>query len=286
MSADRPHLSIIIVSFNTRPELEGCLASIAGAPPAMPHEIVVVDNASHDGSPEAVRARWPDVRVLAQPGNLGFARANNIGIRQTSGGLILLLNSDTLVPPGAIDALVARLQARRSAAVAGPRLTDAAGRVELSFGPMISPLGELRQKLLIGLHARRFAPVWRWVEWTTSVEHTVDWVSGAALLVHREDAEAVGLLDERYFMYTEDVDFCAALRARGREVLFTPAATITHLRGRSRATAAAAVSAAYRHSQVAFYEKHHPSWAPILRAYLRLKGAWPGADPVAGIRSD
>jgi len=286
MSVDRPHLSIIIVSFNTRPELEGCLGSIAGAPPAMPHEIVVVDNASGDGSPETVRAQWPEVRVLAQPGNLGFARANNVGMRQTSGGLILLLNSDTLVPPGAIDALVARLRARASAAVAGPRLADAAGRVELSFGPMISPLGELRQKCLMGLHARGFPPVSRWVERTTSVEHTVDWVSGAALLVHRGDAEAVGLLDERYFMYTEDVDFCAAIRARGREVLFTPAATITHLRGRSRATAPAAVDAAYRHSHVAFYEKHHPSWAPILRTYLRLKGQLPGANQVAGIRCD
>jgi len=103
----------------------------------------------------------------------------------------------------------------------------------------------------------------------------VDWVSGACLLVHRADAEAVGLLDERYFLYTEDVDFCAAIRARGRRVLFTPAAQIVHLRGRSRATAAAAMDAAYRRSHIAFYEKHHPAWAPLLRLYLRLKGQLP-----------
>ncbi len=140
---------------------------------------------------------------------------------------------------------------------------------------MISPLGELRQKTLRALYARRVAGVTGWVERETGREHFVDWVSGACLLVHRRDAEAVGLLDERYFLYTEDVDFCAAIRARGRRVLFTPASRLTHLRGRSRATAASEMQSAYRRSQIAFYEKHHPRWAPVLRAYLRLKGEEP-----------
>ena len=130
---------------------------------------------------------------------------------------------------------------------------------------MISPLGELRQKLTMALHRRGVAAVSSWVERDTRREQYVDWVSGACLLVHRADAEAVGLLDERYFLYTEDVDFCAAIRARGRRVLFTPAREIVHLRGRSRATAPAAMDAAYRRSHVAFYEKHHPGWAPLLR---------------------
>jgi GT2 family glycosyltransferase len=95
------------------------------------------------------------------------------------------------------------------------------------------------------------------------------------LLVYRTDAEAVGLLDERFFLYTEDVDFCAAIRARGRRILFTPLVQITHLRGRSRATMPDAMNLAYRRSQLAFYEKHHPRWAPVLRAYLRLKGSAP-----------
>ena len=103
----------------------------------------------------------------------------------------------------------------------------------------------------------------------------MDWVSGAVLLVYRADAEAAGLLDERYFLYTEDVDFCAAIRARGRRVLFTPEATVTHLRGRSRATVPGGMNAAYRRSHLAFYEKHHPYWAPVLRMYLRLKGQAP-----------
>jgi GT2 family glycosyltransferase len=109
------------------------------------------------------------------------------------------------------------------------------------------------------------------VEALTRQPHSPDWVSGACLLVRREDAEAVGLLDERYTMYTEDVDFCAALRARGRRVLFTPAVEIVHLRGRSAATAPAATRAAYRRSHVAFYQKHHPAWAPLLRLYHWLR---------------
>jgi GT2 family glycosyltransferase len=266
-------LTIVIVSYNARAHLENCLASIAAARPSMPYDIVVVDNASADGSVDAVRNNWPGVQLIAQDSNTGFAAANNAGIRATGGELILLLNNDTLVPPGAIDRLCGRLREVSVAGAAGPRLVDGSGRPELSFGPMISPLAELRQKLLMASYERDVRPVARWVERATRRERFVDWVSGACLLVWRRDAEAVGLLDERYFLYTEDVDFCAAIRARGRKVLFTPAAQVTHLRGRSRATVPAAANAAYRRSHLAFYEKHHPRWAPVLERYLRLKGA-------------
>jgi GT2 family glycosyltransferase len=140
---------------------------------------------------------------------------------------------------------------------------------------MISPLGELRQKLLVTLHWRGFGPVSRWVERATRRERYVDWVSGACLLVRRTTAERAGLLDERYFLYTEDVDFCAAVRELGQRVLFTPAAEIVHLRGRSRATAPRMLNLAYRRSQLAFYRKHHPRVVPLLRLYLRLKGQLP-----------
>jgi GT2 family glycosyltransferase len=270
-----PDLSIVIVSYNARADLEACLDSLAAAPPAIPHEVVVVDNASTDGSAQAAASRAPRVRLIRQDRNAGFSAGNNAGIKATAGALILLLNSDTIVPAGAIDRLVERLRASPAAAAAGPRLVDGAGRAELSFGPMISPWAELKQKAIVGLHDRGFGPVSRWVERATAREQLVDWVSGAALLVHRRDADAAGLLDERFFLYTEDVDFCAALRARGRRILFTPAAQITHLRGRSRASAPRAMHAAYRRSQIAFYEKHHPRWVPALRLYLRLKGEEP-----------
>jgi GT2 family glycosyltransferase len=268
-------LSIVIVSFNTRGDLERCLESLSDHAPTIAHEIIVVDNGSKDGSVEAVRRRWPAVRVIAHDSNAGFAVASNIGIRASTGTLALLLNSDCVVPAGAIDRLVERLGAHPGAAAAGPRLVGGDGRTELSFGRMISPWAELRQKAIGAAYARELAPAVRWVDHAASREHYVDWVSGAALLVYRADAEAVGLLDERYFLYTEDVDFCAAIRARGRKVLFTPAAAITHLRGRSRATVAGAMTAAYRRSQMAFYDKHHPYWAALLRIYLRFKGQAP-----------
>jgi GT2 family glycosyltransferase len=267
-----PALSIVIVTFNARADVARCLQSLLVAPPATPHEIVVIDNASGDGTPELVRGSGPGVRLIAQATNLGFAAANNVGIRATTAPLILLLNSDTIVPPGAVDALVARANVRPDVAVLGPRLVDADGRAELSFGRMISPFNELRQKLLVRMQAQGIGPAVRRIERETRRERTVDWVSGACLLVRRTDAEAVGLLDERYFMYLEDVDFCAAIRRRGRVVLFSPVAEIVHLRGRSRAAAPGAVEAAYRRSHIAFYEKHHPKWAPWLKAYLRLRG--------------
>jgi GT2 family glycosyltransferase len=266
-----PDLSIIIVSFNTRADLERCLASLHEAPPATPHEIIVVDNQSGDGSADAAR-HWGDVRVIETGANLGFARANNVGIRASGGTNLLLLNSDTIVPPGAVDGLVAELRRDETVAVVGPRLVDAAGRAELSFGRMIGPFNELRQKVLVRGQQRNVGAIAALVDRATNRPRFPDWVSGACLLVRRHDADAVGLLDERYFMYAEDVDFCAAIRARGRRVRFTPAVTVAHLRGRSAATARAATAAAYRQSQLAFYEKHHPRWAPLLRWYLRLRG--------------
>jgi N-acetylglucosaminyl-diphospho-decaprenol L-rhamnosyltransferase len=268
-------LSIVIVNYNAQRHLENCLDSLTSSPPSIAHEIVVVDNASIDGSVAMVRARWPGIALIEQPSNVGFAAGNNVGIRASTGALILLLNNDTIVPAGAVDALAAALLARSDVAVAGPRLVDGTGRAELSFGPMISPLNELRQKWVMKLHGRGVARVSRWVDRATRQERYVDWVSGACLLARRADAERVGLLDERYFLYTEDVDFCAAIRAHGRRVLFTPVAEVIHLRGRSRSTVPGAMQAAYRRSHLAFYDKHYPRWAPFLRLYLRLKSQLP-----------
>jgi GT2 family glycosyltransferase len=248
------------VSFNARADLERCLASLQAAPPEAAHEIVVVDNGSTDGAADAARRR-PGVRVIESGGNIGFACANNLGIRASTGANILLLNSDTIVGKGSVDRLLAELERDADVAVVGPRLVDAAGRAELSFGRMIGPLNELRQKRL----ARTSA-----VEALTRRRQYPDWVSGACLLVRRSDVLAVGGLDERFFMYTEDVDFCAAIRARGRRILFTPDVQIVHLRGRSAASAPAATREHYQRSRLAFYEKHHPRWVPLLRLYVRI----------------
>ena len=270
-----PLLSIVIVSYNARADLERCLSSLSAAPPRAPHEVIVVDNASSDGSPAAARAMG--VRVIDAGANVGFARANNIGFKATGGAHVLLLNSDTVIGsapgvPGAIDQLLLRLSQDADVAVIGPRLVDGDGRAELSFGRMIGPLNEWRQKRLVTGQARHDPRISARVEAMTRREQFVDWVSGACLLVRRADAEAVGLFDERYFMYTEDVDFCAAIRARGRRILFMPSVEVRHLRGRSAASAPGPTERAYARSRLAFYEKHHPRWAPFLRLLLLLRG--------------
>ncbi|MBI4888251.1 MAG: glycosyltransferase family 2 protein, partial [Acidobacteria bacterium] len=270
-----PRLSIIIVTYNSIGEIDACLASLARSLPPLDAETIVVDNASGDGTADAVRGRWPAVRVIDAGANTGFARATNLGIRRSSAPLLLFLNPDTEAASGAIERLVHALDSSPDAAVAGPRLLDERGRVELSFGRMIAPLAELRQKLLVRGHDRGLPVVSSYVERLTRRARAVDWVSGACLLARRSDTEAVGLFDERYFMYAEDVDFCAAIRARGRKVLFVPEAEVRHMRGRSAASRPLATEAAYRRSQLAFYEKHHPRWAPLVRAYLALRGRLP-----------
>lgn len=266
-----PSIDVIVVSFNTRDDLSSCLTSLEASRGAFPTRAVVVDNASNDGSAEAVRAGWPSATVIALDRNVGFAAANNIGIRATDSPLVLLLNSDTVVPAGALDALASRLL-DTGAAAAGPRLVDRQGRPEVSFGRMLSPMREVIQRARVRMALRHGSLARRYIARLLSRERDVDWVSGACLLVRREAATAAGLLDERFFMYEEDVDFCAALRARGGRILFTPRAEIVHLRGRSLAAGGAPSTAAYDRSHVLFYEKHAPAWAPLLRVWLRWRG--------------
>jgi GT2 family glycosyltransferase len=265
-----PTLSIIIVSYNARADLARCLASLRANPPACPHDVFVVDNASSDGSADEATAAG--VTLIALPRNVGFSAANNVGIRASHGEFLLLLNSDTLVPPGALDTLVRIAHERPDIGVIGPRLVDGQGHAELSFGEMLSPLVEWRRQRFQQRLDRGDAAARAHVEAVTRIEQSPEWVTGACLLVRRGDALAVGLLDERFFMYTEDVDFCASIRARGQRILFTPAAQVTHLRGRSAASAPNATRQAYRRSHIAFYEKHHRWLAPLVRAYHALRG--------------
>ncbi|HVW06402.1 MAG TPA: glycosyltransferase family 2 protein [Vicinamibacterales bacterium] len=264
-------VDIVIVNYNTRADLDACLESLHAASPDALGEIVVADNASTDGSVAHVRDAWPSVRVIALDRNAGFAAANNVAIRTCRSPLVLLLNSDTIVPAGAIDRLRERLEAT-GAVAAGPRLVDGDGHPEVSFGPMLSPLAELVQQRRVGRAASARPADRAKTAALVSREHVVDWVSGACLLVRRQAALDAGLLDERYFMYEEDVDFCAALRARGGTVLFTPESEVVHLRGRSVRHAGAAASPHYQRSHLAFYRKHHPFWAPVLYLWLRIRG--------------
>lgn len=265
-------IAIVIVSYNVRADLDRCLRSVAAGAAPYQTTVTVVDNQSTDGTVPWLRQAWPAVHVIDAGGNLGFARANNLGIRATSSDLVLLLNPDTEVPDGALAGLADALRADATAALAGPRLVDGDGRPELSFGPMLSPWGEFRQRRLMRAYHAGAAWAVRRVERLTRMAGPRDWVSGACLIAWRADLEAIGLLDERFFLYTEDVDLCASVRQRGRRVLFVPAVTVRHLRGRSGAAAPAATERYRRASQLAFYRKHHPAWAPLLAWWLRRRG--------------
>ncbi len=264
-------LEIVIVNFNTSDHLDACLESIHAVVPERLDRVVVVDNGSSDGSALRVRARWSRVHVVALDANIGFGAANNIALRIDGPPLVLLLNSDTRVPAGAIDTLAERLDETGSVA-AGPRLVDAEGRPELSFGEMLSPWAEVKQAMWGRLARQRNRMARRLIAERLATERTVDWVSGACLLARRDRLQAAGGFDERYFMYEEDVDLCATLRAQGGSILYTPRAEIVHLRGASVKRASGASTAAYDRSHMAFYEKHAPAWAPWLRAWQRLRG--------------
>jgi GT2 family glycosyltransferase len=258
-------VAIVIVAFNAREDLARTLESLTSAVPAVAHEIIVVDNASSDGAARMVASRFPRVRLIEAGANLGFARATNVGIRVSSSELVLLLNPDTLVPPGAIDRLAAILDDSPEVAAVGPRIVNIDGQAELSWGEMVTPFRELVQKLMPRAAAER----------RSKTARDVGWLTGACLLVRRRDAEAVGLLDERYFLYMEDVDFCQALAARGRRLRFDPSVEIVHLRGRSRPAAGGAAERAWHDSHLAYYRKHLPRWAAWLERYQRMRGLRP-----------
>jgi GT2 family glycosyltransferase len=264
-------IDVVIVSHNTASDLDACLTSLLSTPPAGLGRIFVVDNASSDGSPDLVRSRFPAVTLLALETNIGFGAANNVALRQSTAPLVLLLNSDTVVPVGAVDRLVARQQATGSAVI-GPSLVDPSGRPELSFGPMLSPFGELRQWWRMRAAGRDSPRARRRIARLLASERDVDWVSGACMLLIRQAALDAGLFDERYFMYEEDVDLCAAIRARGGRVMYTPATAIVHRRGASWRASGARPSPHYDRSHLRFYEKHRPAWAPLLRVWLRMRG--------------
>ena len=264
-----PSVDVIIVSYNTRRELAGCLESVHAHPPAGLGRVVVVDNASFDGSPVYVRQTWPTVHLHALEKNVGFGAANNIAIRESKADFVLLLNSDTVVPPGALDKLIGRLTAT-SASAAGPRLVDANGRVEVSFGSMLTPWAEAVQRRRVRLSRRDDPSARRRIAALTSREREVDWISGACFLADRRAVVEAGLFDERYFMYEEDVDLCAALRARGGRILFTPQAEVVHVGGRSAGARPDGVRAIYHRSHLEFYKKHAPQWVPLLRIWQRL----------------
>lgn len=260
-----PVVSVVVVSHNTRDDLVRCLASLEHA--TIPLETVVVDNASEDGSAEAVERRFPAARVLRNTVNAGFGRANNRGLWETRAPFVLLLNSDAELRPGCLETLVAILGERPAVGIVGPRTIEDDGAVQVSFGPELTPLSEWRQRRLVaGVKARRPAALRRAAE-AASREHEPAWVSASCLLARRETLAAVGGFDEGYFLYEEDVDLCRRARRAGWTILFTPAAEVVHHLGRSVARDPERARFEYQRSHLRYYALHN---GPLARGALRL----------------
>jgi hypothetical protein len=274
-------VAVVIVSWNAREDLLRCLASLAVV--RLPVEVVVVDNASDDGSSQAVRRAHPDVHVIENAGNEGFARASNRGWRATAAPFVLLLNPDAELRPSALETLVGVLEARPEAAVVGPRTVGSDGRVQVSTGPDLTPLQEWRQRRLVRGVKRGDARALAEAEARHATAHAPVWVSGACLLVRRTTLEALGGLDEGFFLYEEDVDLCVRAARLGQQVLFEPRAEVLHHLGRSMAKDPSAAGLHYHRSHLLYYRKHHGPWpVAVLRAYLGGLGLVKAVAALAG----
>lgn len=264
--SDAPRLAVVVVSFEARETLLAGLRALR-AHASLPLELVVVDNASTDGSADAVRALDPEALVIANAENVGFARACNQGWRASRAPHVLFLNPDAEVTPGAVEILARLLESRPTVGAAGPRTRGSDGAIQVSTGPDLTPLAELRQRRLVLGVARRDARALAEAEALHAREHEAAWVSGSCLVVRRTALEAVGGFDERFFLYEEDADLCRRLREAGWGVVFTPEAEVKHHLGRSMSKAPRRARLEYHRSHRLYYAKHN---GPLSRAALRI----------------
>lgn len=249
-------LSIIIVSYNTRNLLRNCLQSIYANASEGDFEVLVIDNASTDGSANMVKEEFPQVELICNEKNLGFAKANNLGIERSNGRHILLLNSDTEVLAGALDGMVNFLEAHPDVDVLGCQLLDSMGKAEESCGFFPTP----KAILLTKLRHRKLLEPWfknsRASILSPERAQGVDWVTGACLMTRRRVVNEVGLLDEKMFMYFEDVDWCYRMKKAGWKIYFAPEVRIIHKRGASLEQVPDRMIYEYRRSELHLYKKH------------------------------
>ena len=231
-------LSIITVSFNTKALLERCVSSVRQLPPPFALEMFVVDNGSTDGSPEMLMMRFPEVQLIRNTENRGFAAANNQALRVAKGENILFLNSDTELLPGSLDPLVTYLESNPTVGVVGPteRTEDGIAYPTICPFPHLSFLflthTGLRHRFYKNRAINPYRRLWEKAQ-VTGEPIVVDWLSGAGLMVRRKVLEEIGFFDERYFFYMEETDLCKRARDAGWLVVFMPTAAIIHYGGQS-----------------------------------------------------
>jgi len=258
-------LSIIIVNWNTSALLEACLRSIYDHASSLSLEVLVVDNGSSDGSAALVRARFPKVWLIANAENVGFARANNQGIQASRGRYVMLLNSDTEVQTGALDTLVRFLENHPAVAAAGPYLLNSDGSLQPSCHPVLTPEREFwRLAFLDELLPLATYPMGRWDAHTP---RPVEVIKGACLVIRRAALEQIGLLDERYFIYSEEMDLCLRLARAGWQLYWVPEARVVHHGAASTKQVAETMYLELYRSKLQFQAKFFGRWG-----VLRFKG--------------
>lgn len=279
-------LSIIIVSWNVADLLAACLDSIAAQADALQFEVIVVDSASSDGTPARVQASYLHVKLIPQTENLGFTRCNNIGLGIASGRYVLLLNPDTLVLPGALLQMVAFLDAHPDVGIVGPRTLNADGTHQSTrrrFPTLATGLFEstwLQPFAPPGVLRRYYA-----ADIPDDAVADVDWVQGSALMARRELVEQIGLLDEGYVMYAEELDWCRRAKDAGWRVVYLGTAAIVHYGGKSAEQAGARKHILFQTSKLRYFRKYHgTAIAHGLRAFLLLSYLWQlGLESLKGL---
>lgn len=250
-------LSIVIVSWNTCDLLDACLQSVLAEATAaeLAAEVFVVDNHSTDRSVEMVRRSYPGVKLIENKHNPGFAGANNQALALASGRYYLLLNPDTYVLEDGLGALVRFMDAHPEAGAAGARLLNADGSLQQSC----SPEPTLTREAWRLFHLDELKPIGAYAmdQWRADVARQVDVVQGAAMIVRAAVIEQVGLLDEGYFMYSEEVDWCTRIRRAGWQIYWTPDARIIHYGGQSARQIADAMFLQLYRGKVQYFHKHN-----------------------------
>ena len=277
-----PDLSVCIVNWNTRGDLEQAIASILGDASGLQVEVVVVDNSSADGSAEMVRERFPSVSLIQSGANLGFARGYNLAASKAAGRHLLMLNPDTQVRPGALGELVEFLDSRPEAGAAGPRLLNPDGSLQFSCRRFPRPMAALFRNTPLGkvIPGNRFTRDYLMTDWDHHVAREVDWLSGAAICIRRQTWEQVGGFDEGFFMYAEDIDWCWRARQAGWRVCYVPQAVVVHKIGRSSDQRPVASVVQFHRSMVWFYRKHYARQWPMGLRWLPVAGIWARAAVV------
>lgn len=260
--------SVIIVSWNTRHLLADCLYSVVENPPPKTYEIWVVDNGSTDGTQAMLAADFPQVRLIQNRENVGFARANNQAIEQSAGEYILLLNPDTVVHPGALAALVKFLHHTPSAGAVGPLILNPDGTLQMSAYPAPTLFREGWR--LLHLDALKPVGEYRQSAWGRTEPRPVDNLLGACILLRRAALAQVGIFDEQYFIYSEEIDLCFRLRRAGWQLFWLPTASIVHLGGQSTHQVAETMFLHLYRGKILYFKKHYGALAGFFYKFILL----------------